>query len=257
MALRKPAAGIAVLLLVLLCAAAAAQTPPPIPTPNFKSEVARFKVTLNGSQGSTFNFSVDMANPGGCSVHSEGRLTEDWKFERGKGVIIQFRRIEGTRTVFLQRRGHPAGDVSLATPGTVERTASGFWDEFGGAACRGRRDFIVTDCGKKLKAKADVQLFWGKGKMTMEPTSKSIQRKNPAAACGSGNDNIDGLSHEYPFLEKQKGKLSAKQVFGKRRHIVIQMKAGRLLTPHREGMYIREQETFGGSARLVLSRLRD
>jgi hypothetical protein len=91
----------------------------------------------------------------------------------------------------------------------------------------------------------------------MEPTNKSIQRKNPARACGSGNDNIDGLSHEYPFLEKQKGKLSAKQIFGKRKHIVVEMEAGKLLTPHREGMYLREDETFGGSARVVLSRLRD
>jgi hypothetical protein len=95
------------------------------------------------------------------------------------------------------------------------------------------------------------------GKLTMEPTSKSIQRKNPARACGSGADNIDGLSWEYPFLNKQKGKLPASKVFGKRKHIVVRMKAGRLLTPHREGMYLREDETFGGSTRLVLTRLGD
>jgi hypothetical protein len=252
------AGAFAALGLAILTAAATAQTPPPIPNHQFKSEVERFKLTLNGSQGSTFNFSVDMANPQGCSVHSEGRLTEDWKFERGRGVVLEFRRIKGTRTVFLQRKGHPAGDVSFATPGTVERTASGFWDEFGGAGCRGRRDFSVADCGKKLKAKADMFFIWTRsGKLTMEPTNKSIQRKNPARACGSGNDNIDGLSHEYPFLEKQKGKLSAKQIFGKRKHIVVEMEAGKLLTPHREGMYLREDETFGGSARVVLSRLRD
>ena len=33
------------------------------------------------------------------------------------------------------------------------------------------------------------------------------------------------------------------------------MKANNLLSPHREGMYIREDEVFGGSTRLVLSRL--
>ena len=246
------------LALALFTAGAAGQTPPPIPTPHFTSEVERFKVTLNGSQGSTFNFSVDMANPGGCPVHSEGRLTEDWKFERGRGVVLQFRRIKGTRTVFLQRQGHPAGDVSLATPGTVERTASGYWEELGPAPCRGRVNFRVADCGEALKAKADMRFIWGRGgNLTMEPTAKSIQRKNPARACGSGVDNIDGLSWEYPFLNKQKGKLSQKQIFGKRKHIVVQMKAGRLLTPHREGMYIREDETHGGSARLVLSRMPD
>jgi hypothetical protein len=258
--LRIRGGALAALGLALLSAVAAAQpTPPDIDIPDLpKTEVERFKVTLNGSQGSTFNFSVDMANPGGCSVHSEGRLTEDWKFERGRGVILKFRRIKGTRTVFLQRQGHPAGDVSFATPGTVIRTASGFWDEFGGTGCRGRRDFSVTDCGKKLKAKADMFFIWTRsGKLTMEPTSKSVQRKNPARACGSGADNIDGLSWEYPFLNKQKGKLPASKVFGKRKHIVVQMKAGRLLTPHREGTYLREDETFGGSTRLVLTRLRD
>ena len=243
----------------MVCAAAAAQTPPAIDLPDLpKTEVERFKVTLNGSQGSTFNFSVDMANPGGCSVHSEGRLTEDWKFERGRGVVLQFKRIKGTRTVFLQRQGHPAGDVSLATPGTVIRTASGFWDEFGATGCRGRHDFSVADCGEKLKAKADMRFIWARsGKLTMEPTAKSIQRKNPAQACGSGVDNIDGLSWEYPYLSKQKGTLPASKIFGKRKHLVVEMEAGKLLTPHREGLYLREDEVFGGSARLVLSRVPD
>ena len=260
MTLRTKVGASAVLALALFTAAAAGQAPPPIPTPHFNTEVERFKLTLNGSQGSTFNFSVDMANPGGCSVHSEGRLTEDWKFERGKGVVIEFRRIKGTRTVFLQRQGHPAGDVSFATPGTVIRTASGFWDEFGATGCRGRHDFSVADCGKKLKAKADARFIWTRsGKLTMEPTSKSIRYKNPAAACGSGADNIDGLSHEHPFLEKQRGKLTASQIFGngkrKRKHLVVELEAKDLLTPHREGMYLREDEVFGGSTRVVLSRL--
>jgi hypothetical protein len=240
----------------MVCAAASAQSPPNIDFGNLpNSEVERFKVTLNGSQGSTFNFSVDMANPGGCSVHSEGRLTENWEFERGKGVVIQFRRIKGTRTVFLQRQGHPPGDVSFATPGTVIRTASGFWEELGPPPCRGRQEFSVADCGREIPAKSDQRFHWGRGKLTMESTSKSILRKNPARACGSGADNIDGLTNEYPFLSKQKGKLSLQQVFGKRKHIVVPMKANNLLTPHREGMYMREDETFGGSARLVLSRV--
>jgi hypothetical protein len=89
----------------------------------------------------------------------------------------------------------------------------------------------------------------------MEPTSKSILRPNPARACGSGVDNIDGLSWEHPYLAKQKGKLSAKQVFGKRKHIVVSMDAGQPLDPLREGPYMREEEVFGGGARLVLSRL--
>jgi hypothetical protein len=244
------------LALGLLSAAASAQQPPDINFGNLpNSEVERFKLTLNASQGSTFNFSVDMANPGGCPVHSEGRVTEDWKFARGRGVVLEFRRIKGTRTVFLQRRGHPPGDVSFATPGTVIRQASGHWNEMGPPPCRGFRDFSVADCDKKLPAKADMRFIWAAGKLTMEPTSKSILRKNPAAACGSGADNIDGLSWEYPYLSKQKGKLPARLVFGKRKHIVVNLEAGRLLTPHREGMYMREDETFGGSARVVLSRV--
>ena len=151
--------------------------------------------------------------------------------------MLEFRRIKGTRTVFLQRRGHPAGDVSFATPGTVLRTASGFWNGMGPPPCRGFRNFSVADCDTKLKAKADMFFIWAQGKLTMEPTSKSIQRPNPAAACGSGVDNIDGLSWEYPFLAKQKGRLSARQVFGKRKHIVVPMSAGRPIMPLREGAY--------------------
>jgi len=243
-----------------LAGTAMAYTPPQAPDINIpdlpNQEVERFKVTLNGSQGSTFNFAVDIPNAG-CSVHSEGRLTEDWKFARGRGVIVEFRRIKGTHTVFLERKGHPPGDVSFATPGTVIRTASGFWDELGPAPCRGHHEFSVTDCDRKIPAKADMRFIWAKGKLTMEPTSKSIQRKNPAAACGSGADNIDGLSWEYPFLAKQKGKVPAKQVFGKRKHLVVPLDAGPPILPLRQGSFIVEKEQFGGDARLVLSRLRD
>jgi hypothetical protein len=243
--------------LVLVGAAVAAATPqpPPIHIPNLPNqEVERFKVTLNGSQGSTFTFALDLP-PGGCSVHSEGRLTEDWKFARGRGVIVEFRRIKGTHTVFLERKGHPPGDVSFATPGTVIRTASGFWDELGPAPCSGHHEFSVTDCDRKIPAKADMRFIWAEGKLTMEPTSKSTQRKNPAAACGSGNDNIDGLSWEYPFLAKQKGKLSAREVFGKRKHLVVPLSAGHPYMPLRQGSFIVEKEQFGGDGRLVLSRL--
>ena len=256
MRLTAKAGATAAAVAMMLSSSAAAQTPPGVNFPQLpNSEVERFKVTLNGSQGSTFNFSVDVPNSG-CPVHSEGRLTEDWKFERGKGVVVEFRRIQGTRTVFLQRRGHPPGDVSFATPGTVTRTASGFWDEMGPSPCRGRHEFVVTDCGEKFKAKADARFIWARNKLTMEPTSKSILRPNPARACGSGVDNIDGLTWEHPYLAKQKGKLSAAAVFGKKKHIVVQMDAGQPLTVLREGMYMREDEVFGGTSRLVLSRLR-
>ncbi len=260
MALRTPVAGCALLALALLSAVAAAQTPPNVNIPNLPgTQVERFKMTLNGSQGSTFTFSVDVPNSG-CPVHSEGRLTENWEFQRGKGVVIEFRRIKGTRTVFLQRQGHPPGDVSFATPGTVIRTGTGFWDEMGPAPCRGRHEFVVQDCGRKIPAKADARFIWAEGKLTMEPTSKSILRLNPARACGSGVDNIDGLSWEHPYLAKQKGKLSQAQVFGtkkrpQRKHIVVPLSAGQPIMALREGMYMREQETFGGDTRLVLSRL--
>jgi hypothetical protein len=250
-----------IVLALALAGAAAAQSPqqpPDIHIPDLpKQEVERFKVTLNGSQGSTFNFAVDYPNES-CPIHSEGRVTENWEFARGRGVVLEFRRIKGTRTVFLQRKGHPAGDVSFATPGTVIRTASGFWDEMGPAPCRGHHVFGVADCDTKHPAKADMFFIWTRrGKLTMEPTSKSIQRKSPAAACGGGVDYIDGLTNEYPFLSKQKGTLTAKQVFGKRKHIVVPLKAAPLIEPVREGMWIREDEVFGGSSRLVLSRLKD
>jgi hypothetical protein len=255
--LAKAAPAVALLVLTIAAAATAQPQPPNVQIPDLPNqEVERFKVTLNGSQGSTFNFSVDYPNPS-CPIHSEGRVTEDWKFARGRGVVLEFRRIKGTHTVFLQRKGHPAGDVSFATPGTVIRTASGFWDEMGPAPCRGHHEFSVADCDTKLPAKADMFFIWTRGRLSMEPTSKSIQRKNPARECGSGNENIDGLTNEYPFLAKQKGKLSAKQVFGKRKHIVVPLKANRLLEPVRGGMWIREDEVFGGSARLVLSRLKN
>lgn len=259
MTLRTNVGACAVLAIALLSAAAVAQTPPNIPTQLPNSEVERFNVTLNGSQGSTFTFSVDVPNPS-CPIHSEGRLSEDWKFERGKGVVIEFRRIKGTRTVFLQRRGHPPGDVSFATPGTVLRTATGFWDEMGPAPCRGRHEFSVAECGERLRAKADARFIWAQNKITIEPTSKSILRKNPARACGGGMDNIDGLSWEHPYLAKQKGRLTGAQVFGtrkqpKRKHIVVPLDAGQPLQELREGTYMREQETFGGTSRLVLSRL--
>lgn len=101
--------------------------------------------------------------------------------------MLEFRRIKGTHTVFLQRKGHPAGDVSFATPGTVIRTASGLWDEMGPAPCRGHHEFSVADCDTKLPAKADMF----------------------------------GLSWEYPFLFKQKGKLTADRIFGSSARLVL------------------------------------
>ena len=240
---------------VTVASQAAAQAPPNVNIPNLPpTEVERFRLTLNGSQGSSFTFVVDL--PEGCPTHAEGRVSESWRFERGRGVVLEFRRIRGTRTVFLQRKGHPAGDVSFATPGTVLREASGFWDEAGPPPCRGRHEFSVTDCDRRIPARADMFFIWTRsGKLTMEPTTKSIRRQNPARACGGGADNIDGLSWEYPFLAKQKGRLTPAQIFGRRKHLVVQMDAGRPIMPLREGAFITEQESFRGSARVVLSRL--
>ncbi len=163
-----------------------------------------------------------MSNPGSCSVHSEGRLTEDWKFARGRGVVLEFRRIKGTHTVFLQRKGHPAGDVSFATPGTVIRTASGFWDEMGPAPCRGHHEFSVADCDTKLPAKADMFFIWARGSSRWSPRRRaSSERTRLPRVAAAPRTSTAGL-----------------------------------LTPHREGSFIREDEVFGGSARLVLSRLR-
>jgi hypothetical protein len=217
-------AAAAAIAVVTLAPVAGAQSPPPnIPLPNLPSaEVARFKMTIHGSQTSYFEYKW---NPGdGCGRNSEATLVEHWNYARGKAVVMEFSRL-GRGVVLIRRQGRPPGDAAFAAPGDLTRHATGFFDMGPLLGCGGWHSLVGPDCDKRYKVQSEMHLWWFKGKLELEKSGHGLF-DNPARNCGNvdGVLNFDELPSPYPALYKQRTKLSARQLFGKARGFKLTLK---------------------------------
>jgi hypothetical protein len=255
MRLITQAAAAAAVVLVAFASQAAAQAPeqptlPDIPT----TDVARFKMTIDGLQRGEFSHSWTPGNA--CNWHSEGTLVEQWEFQRGKAVVMEFSRL-APRVILLRRAGRPAGDSAFAAPGFVTREGTGFFD-MGPEGCGGMHSLVSPDCGKRFPVKSDLRLLWLSGKLRLERSGATF-RANPAEDCGTpdGALNFNGLTAPYPILNKQIGKLTAAQIFGKRRGLKVKLKA-KFIEPLRDrSEWPNAHETLTGLTHLTFKRLPD
>jgi hypothetical protein len=243
---------------LVLATAATAQSPPQLPDipdiPGVKT--AKFKMTVHGMQHSFFAFSWTPAYGGGCSVHSEGQLSEDWEFARGRSVVLEFTKLPGG-LVLMKRQGRGPGDAAFAATGGVVREANGFFDFGPEPGCGGQRSLVDPDaCGQEFKVNSDLRLVWSKGRLTLERATKNP--KNPAEACGNVNGalNIELFTYHFPFLDKQRADFSKKQIFGHKHGFKLKMK-DRFLEPLHEPIYESVEEKTNGESVLTLKRLRN
>jgi hypothetical protein len=240
--------------LVTVASAATAQTPPTnIPTPP-GADVARFQMTIHGTQFANYRFSWTPA-PSGCSRHSEGTLREQWQWARGKSVVMEFMKFPGGH-VIVQRHGR-FGDASFAAPGSLERHATGFYDFGGEPGCGGTYSLVSGTCEKLFKVQSDLRFFWNGRKLTLDRAGTRL-RKNPAADCGNPNGalNFTGLTFPYPLVSKQKGALTKREIFGHQRGIAVNLQ-NHFLEPLEPNPEVNKSEHVNGRSTVTLKRLRD
>lgn len=215
---------------MLVALPSAAQPPPPLPDDLDdllpKSDpVERFKVTIQGSQQEHIDFTFDQAPGQPCGPRAAGSLDESWQYARGKSVVMSFRLVAG-RHLLIQRAGRPLGDTAFAAPGAVTRDASGSFDSLGPGGCV-VFPLRTGDCGKELAVRSELRLGWSKGKLTLQHSGTATQRKNAAENCGLLQDvafDFAQLSFTYPFLGKQRGKLSLDRIFSARKNFQVRLK---------------------------------
>jgi hypothetical protein len=251
-------AAAAAVALVTLASTAAAQAPPDVPNiPDIPGgKTAKFKMTVHGMQHSFFAFSWT-PHYGGCSVHAEGQLSEDWEFARGQGVVLEFTKLPGG-LVLLKRQGRGLGDAAFAATGGVVREANGFFDYGPEQGCGGQRSLVDPDvCGQEFKVNSDLRLSWRKGRLTLERATRNP--KNPAAGCGNVNGsafNFELFTYRFPVLDKQRADFSKTQIFGHKRGFKLEMK-DHFLEPLHEPVYESVDEKTNGESTLTLKRLRN
>ncbi|HST69121.1 MAG TPA: hypothetical protein VLI94_05640 [Solirubrobacterales bacterium] len=191
---------------------------PPLPKAD---ETAKFKMTVHGQQGVSVAFKFEVPSPD-CTLVHKGEVTENWHYERGKKVVIEFRRYGDN--VFISRQGRQIGDLAFGTTGYLVRTASGSTED-----CRGT--FILNqspDCGKKFNASRDFRLSYQNDTIAVEAAvGKGGIPRNPAEQCGN---DTDVLSPEYPTFIKAKAGLSAKRIFNAKKGIELKLR-GRAIKP--------------------------
>jgi hypothetical protein len=233
--------------------AAAQQPPPNIPTPP-GAEVARFKVTIHGLQLAGYQFSWSPA-PSGCSRHAEGTLREEWIWQRGTGVVMEFMKFPGGHVV-VQRHGRFA-DASFAAPGTLERHSTGFFDFGGEPGCGGTYSLVSPNCDKRFRVQSDLRFLWNGRKLTLERAG-TRPRTNPAEDCGNPNGALDFdlLTFPYPLLAKQKGELARREIFGRKRGISLILKDN-FLPPVEPNPDVNSSQTLNGHSTVTLKRLPD
>lgn len=189
------------------------------------------------------------------SLEGSGTLTETWQYRRGKGVAIAFRKL-GPGVVLLQRAGRSPGDAALAAPGTVTRDASGSVQTRTPLVCS---SFALRGpaCGQQFPVRSDLNLGWRKGKLTLEPSSNSPQKLNPALACGM-NDvwNFDVFSFRYANLNAQRGSLPLRKIFKSRRNLKVTLKDHFLQPADAPAGYTTLIEKLGGRTTVTLKRLK-
>jgi hypothetical protein len=177
------------------------------------SDVERFEMTVSGLQQGSINFTWDPSPVGNCHLFAAGSLDESWHYGRGKQVVMEFSKLGDQ--VLLKRAGRPLGDGAFAAPGTIVREASGQFQAPSGLGCPSFA-LRTADCGPEFKVRSDLALGWSKGQLTLQHSGPAAQKKNPAEGCGTPKDllNFNQLVHAYPYLNKQRAALSARQIFG-------------------------------------------
>jgi hypothetical protein len=242
-------------------AARAARTRAPVPglpdLDDLMGQVARFELSVSGVQQGSINFTWDPSPTGACHILATGSLTESWHYERGKGVVMEFRKVGG-RYVVVQRAGRSLGDAAFAAPGTVQRDATG---QFQAPTATGCPSYALrtADCGTAFKVQSDLALGWSKGKLTLQQSGPAGQKKNPAEGCGMLTDvfNFDQLVHAYPFVNKQRADLSAKRIFGNKRNLKLTLNDKFLAPADEPAGYTTFTARGAGRTTLTLKRLGD
>ncbi len=246
--------------LAVLAAPSAAQVPQPPPgLPDDLDDLlddgptARFKVTVNGFQESQIDFVFNSALALPCALQATGTLSERWTFDRGKDVVLVFRKL-GPGVVFVSRVGRQPGDTAFAAPGTVSRRATGAArQQFPDGSCRAF-PLHAGDCGTEFPVRTNFSFGWSKGKLTVAQSSTENQRVNPARACGTTPvGNFDVITNQFPFLLKQRDALKPKQIFGSRRNFSLMLEP-RFLEPIEPPGYIKLEETLTAMSHVTLTR---
>jgi len=247
----------------LLVAPAAAQGPPVPPglpddlddlLPD--ADTARFKVTINGSQLARIDFVFNSAPAAPCALQATGVLNERWEYERGKSVVLVFRKL-GPGVVVLQRAGRGLGDAALAAPGIVTRNASGAARAaFPDGSCRSF-PLATADCGVAFPKRTDLSFSYAKGKLVLVQSAKENQRVNPALGCGETPiGNFDELPTRFPFLFKQKGRLKVKDLFESKRNIRLMLESNFLEPVDKPAGYTKLEEQIFSTTHVTLKRLK-
>jgi hypothetical protein len=238
----------------LAAASSATAQPQPPNIPNIPTvKTARFKMTIHGVQHSFFAWSFTLNKGGDCPLHSEGQISEDWEFARGKGTVLVFTKFPGG-LVTMKREGRGLGDAAFAAPGGLIREINGFYD-LGPGPCGGTHDLRdEAACGQEFPVNSDLRLQWLKGQLSLA-RGGTRQVDNPAAACGEKVGAIDLFTTPYPLLTKQKAAFTKKQIFGKRKgfHLVLK---DHFLPPLREPIYDSVEEKLNGESDVTLKRLK-
>lgn len=188
---------------------------PPLPKAD---ETVKFKMTVHGQQVVGINYTFAVPSPN-CSLVSRADVSESWHYERGKKVVIEFRRYGSN--VFISRQGRPINDLAFNTTGYLVREASGTVED-----CRGT--FTINqspDCGKKFDVNRNMRLSYQGGTLSVEASGRGSG--NPAEQCGIDSDV---LSPEFPTYIKAKTGLSAKRVFTSKKGINLTLR-GRAIAP--------------------------
>jgi hypothetical protein len=214
---------------------------PPLPKPD---EKAHFALTVSGDQSASVKYTFEVPSPD-CPLKSEGEVSEGWHFERGKAVVIEFRRYG--KNVFISRRGREIGDLAFGTTGTLSRGSKGTVTD-----CRGTLPVGQSPvCDKDFNVHRDFRISYQGGVIAVEASFNKGIPRNPAEACGI---DIDVLSPEFPTVIKTRAALPVKRVFGAKKGIKLKLKGSwpRPVPP----AYTRIDEYFGAAeVELTLTRL--
>ena len=248
------AALLGVALTLALSASAPAKTSQSIPAPP-TTDVARFKMTIDGYQVERYQF-VWTPAPSGCSRHAEGLVTEHWRFQRGRGLEVDFAKLPGGLVV-VQRHGR-FGDASFAAPGTLRRHASGYFDSGGEPGCGGVHPLDQTTCDHTYKVQSDLRFIWKTNKLTLDRAATKLLT-NPADSCGSLDDSsttIALFSFPYPLFSKQKDALTKKQIFGHKHALRLVLK-DHFLEPVEPNPEVNSSEHLNGLSEVTLERMKD
>lgn len=228
--------------------------PPTIPNvPTAKpGDTARFKLTVRGHQFSKSKF-FKTPEADGCSNHIEGTLNETWDFARGKGVTIEF--VKYGKRVYMKRAGRQLGDTAFATKGTVRRMVTGFHIIRTGPDCV---SFPLADpsCGQEVKAPLDLRVDFSGGKISLKHSGPAAAVPNPAEKCGLiplGGTSVDELTNRYPFLGKQSGALSSRQIFKTKKSFEINLE-DHFVQPLYAGGFTTFTESTEGLTTVTLDR---